>query len=188
MFNIELTTQIAAYILYKRGGLMHYLKLMKLMYLTEQQYLLKYGEYLTGDKFVSMNNGPVLSGTYSLLKDGAEVWDHWIKGEEDWQVSLKVKDIDPKDPLETFDLLSPAIIKVIDSVYEKYGSYNRWALCDLTHTPEVCPEWKNPHGSALPIQYEDILRCNGVDPERTKAIIARIKELESLQSSSATME
>ena len=182
MFNIELTTQIAAYILYKHGGLIHYQKLMKLMYLTEQQYLLKYGEYLTGDKFVSMNNGPVLSGTYSLLKDGAEVWDHWIKGEEDWQASLKVKDIDPKDPLETFDLLSPATIKVIDSVYEKYGSYNRWDLCDLTRTPGVCPEWKNPYGSAAPIHYEDILRSNGVDPKRTKAIIARIKELESLQS------
>lgn len=187
MFNIELTTQIAAYILYKRGGMMHFLKLMKLMYLTEQQYLLKYGEYLTGDKLVSMNNGPVLSGTYDLKKSQADIWDQWIKGEADHQVSLRVKNIDPSDPFETFDLLSPAITEVIDSVYQKYGWLNRFILCELTHTKEVCPEWKDPHGSAIPIEYEDILEANNVSPERAQAISDRIKELESLQLTSAAM-
>ena len=55
MFDVRKATQVAAYFLWRRGGKMSYLKLMKLMYLAEKQFLLQHGERLTGDKMVSMN-------------------------------------------------------------------------------------------------------------------------------------
>lgn len=67
MFNVRKATQVAAYLIWKRGGTMSYLKLMKLMYLAEKDSLLRNEEFLTGSKLVSMPRGPVLSSVYDLF-------------------------------------------------------------------------------------------------------------------------
>ena len=44
MFDIRKATHVAAYLLWKRGRRMSSLKLMKMMYIAEKQFLLQYGE------------------------------------------------------------------------------------------------------------------------------------------------
>lgn len=46
----------------------------------------------------------------------------------------------------------------MDEIFRQYGQLTRWELVDLTHK---LPEWKNPQGSAIPIQYRDILNAGG---------------------------
>ena len=40
----------------------------------------------------------------------------------------------------------------------QHGHKTRWDLVQFTHK---LPEWKNPQGSAIPIQYRDILKAGG---------------------------
>ena len=48
--------------------------------------------------------------------------------------------------------------QLLDEIFRKHGHKTRWDLVELTHK---LPEWKNPQGSAIPIQYRDILKAGG---------------------------
>ncbi|MBS1343943.1 MAG: SocA family protein, partial [Sutterella sp.] len=88
MFDIRKATHVAAYLLWKRGRRMSSLKLMKMMYIAEKQFLLQYGERLTGDKMVSMPYGPVLSATYDCFMGDREYWDSWIINPGNYDLAL----------------------------------------------------------------------------------------------------
>ena len=53
------------------------------------------------------------------------------------------------------DELSDAEEELVHRIYAKYGHMNRYKLRDLLH--EALPEWQDPKGSSLPIEYRDIL-------------------------------
>src|SRR4051812_18447984 len=63
------TTQAALYLLKKRGGTMSYMKLIKLLYLADREALLRWARPITFDRYVSMDNGPVVSQTYRLIAE-----------------------------------------------------------------------------------------------------------------------
>ena len=69
MFNEQKTAQIAAWFISQGGGSMPHLKLMKLMYLAERESMSRHGFTMTGDYFVSMPHGPVLSLTLNHIND-----------------------------------------------------------------------------------------------------------------------
>ena len=132
---------------------MHYMKLIKLMYLVDREAIIRWGDAVTNDSFVSMPHGPVLSATLDLINEGPDdgsPWHQLIERSTDpYSVRLKAK------PLT--DRLSEPERELITKVFEKYGQMNRYKLRDLLH--EVLPEWQDPQGSALPITREDILRA-----------------------------
>jgi len=89
MFSETIITQMAAYLLKKRGNRMA----IKLLYLAERKAVSKWGEPISGDHFVSMPHGPILSQTYELIKSQpspGEVspWHDFIKDEDNYEVSL----------------------------------------------------------------------------------------------------
>ena len=186
MFDVQKATQIAAYFIWRRGGRMSYLKLMKLMYLAEREFILKYGERLTGDRLISMRHGPVLSETYDLFKVGCQSseWDKWIAGDKNFELSFKKMDqVNPSDPLDLFDCLSNAEVEIFDQIYEKYGHLTRWQLRDLTHTKECCPEWSDPEDSVIPISIKAILTMHGKTEEESDSILEHIREMDNVQAS-----
>lgn len=88
MFSEERVTQMAAYLLLKGGGRMPYIKLLKLLYIAERNAMAKWGESISGDRFVSMPHGPVLSQTYDLIQGhcGHEsIWQRWICDESHYE-------------------------------------------------------------------------------------------------------
>lgn len=183
MFDVRKATQVAAYLLWKRGGRMSYLKLMKMMYIAERQCLLQYGERLTGDKMVSMPRGPVLSETYDCFLEGRDYWNSWIKNPGNYDLALVDSvTVDPDDPLDTFDELSVAEKKVLDSVFDRFGNSKRWKLVKLLHDPEYCPEWENPNGSSYPIYVDSLLMKNGKSKRESDAILGKLRESDDLQA------
>ena len=92
MFNERKAAQVAAWFLRQNNGSMAHLKLIKLMYLAERGAMDKYGSLITGDRFVSMDQGPVPSLTLSYLngekRNGTDGWDKWISDKADHQVAL----------------------------------------------------------------------------------------------------
>src|SRR5688500_6404126 len=82
LYDERRTAQAAAYFLHRAGGQLPVIKLVKLMYLAERLSLFRYGEPITGDKLVSMPNGPVLSRTYDHINGALPSveggWETWI--------------------------------------------------------------------------------------------------------------
>ena len=179
-FNEAKATQTAAYLLRLRGGRMSYLKLIKLLYLIDREALLRWGRPVTTDRYVSMDKGPVVSRVYDLITDEPcpdkpTVWAQFIsKPDSGYEVALL------QDP--NSDELSLAEEELIREIFEKYGSMSRWELVEFSHK---LPEWINPEGSALPIEYQDILKAGG----KTAIEIAEIQgELEHLALSETFLQ
>jgi uncharacterized phage-associated protein len=175
-FNEVKATQAAVRLLKKRGGRMSYMKLIKLLYLADREALGRWGRPITTDKYVSMNNGPVLSQVLDRITEEAapndpSFWAEHIKHSGDYCVSLEN---DPGD-----GKLSEAEDNLLDEIFEKFGSMTRWQIVDYVHT---LPEWKNPNGGALPLEYRDILKALDKKPADIDAIERELEALSEIDS------
>jgi uncharacterized phage-associated protein len=165
-FNEAKTTQAAAHLLKLRGSKMSYMKLIKLLYLVDREALLRWGRPVTGDRYVAMDRGPVLSQTLDLATDEPSPGEHSIWAEHISEPAhYEVRLIKPA----TTDELSEAEIALIEEVFAKHGKKSRWQLVELVHQ---LPEWEDPHGGAIPISYRDILRAG----KKTAMEIAAIED------------
>lgn len=77
-FNEKKAIQIAA-VFVKRVGVINYVKLIKLMYLSDRKALLNWERPITGDSYLSMNKGPVLSRTLNLIKENQPSESLWAE-------------------------------------------------------------------------------------------------------------
>jgi hypothetical protein len=67
-FDAEKVTEAAAFLLQLRGGRMHYIKLLKLLYIADRQAFSEWGIPISNDNYVSMDNGRVPQ--VSILRPG----------------------------------------------------------------------------------------------------------------------
>lgn len=164
-FNERKATEAAAHLLTLRGGQMHYLKLLKLLYIADREALQRWGIPISHDNYASMDHGPVLSQTYNLIRDGgSRFWSEHISAPfGDYEIALTLKPETQK--------LSPIEEKLLDEIYAQYGHSNRWDLVDKTH---AFPEWQNPHGSSIPISLKEVLQGLGEPEEEIEAIMAEL--------------
>lgn len=173
MFNERKIAQIAAFFLRKTSaGRMSHLKLMKLLYLSEREGVRHLGYSLSGDRWVSMPHGPVLSMTLNLMDGDVESendgWESWISDKEDHELSLR-RDVTP----EAFDELSPAECDVLEAVWQQFGGLDKWAIRNWTHAH--CSEWRDPHGSSEPITPGALADALGFAPEAAQELVTRIE-------------
>ncbi|TXL07992.1 hypothetical protein BMR09_04255 [Methylococcaceae bacterium CS3] len=169
MYSEERTAQMAAYFLSKKGLQMAYIKLLKLLYLADRAALLKWGESLTGDCFVSMPQDSVLSQTYDLIKGASfsstDGWDYWVRDEKNYEVSLKQENVNR----DSFDELSDAELEILDGVLLEFGNMKNFDIVKYTH--DHCAEWENPNGSSYPIKPETIFRTLGKNEDVVNGLV-----------------
>jgi uncharacterized phage-associated protein len=175
MLNEIKISQVAGYILFKeKEQTMSKLKLMKLLYFVDRFSLVKYGHPVSYDNMVAMPFGMVLSNTYNLasgtIKSKTDGWESWISDKKDHNVSLKKKNVN----VESLGELSDADIEIVDEVWRQYGDKNQWELADIQHNPKICPEWKDPQGSSVPVSYNDIFISIGFDKDTAKTLSQEI--------------
>ena len=151
---------------------MAYLKLVKLLYFIDRNAILRWGRPVTTDRFVSMPHGPVVSRIYDLICSGPEEnappspWRQFIGKVDRYDVELISHPGDSE--------LSRAEVRLIDEIFACFGEKTKWQLRDMSHE---LPEWRDPGGSSLPLEIEDILRAEG----RTEHEIAELAdEMQSL--------
>lgn len=176
MFSEIRVTQMAAYLLLKNNGRMAYIKLLKLLYLAERQAMAQWGESISGDRFVSMPHGPVLSQTYDLIRchnNNESFWQSLIKDEQNYEVSLQHL-ID----LDDLDELSQAECNILDEIMGQYNHMTPFELVDYTH--DHCPEWEDPHGSSYPIRPEALFRAVAKTPEQAQKLTEKYREQQQL--------
>ncbi|OOR94505.1 hypothetical protein B0186_11520, partial [Canicola haemoglobinophilus] len=179
MFNEAKTAQAAAYLLYKAGGTMHHIKLMKLLYLADRLSWQLNECSISGDDYYSLPYGPVLSNTLNLMRGETlnrlpSIWEEWISDKENHQVSL-AKHVDTSDEY-FWGELSLSDEEILNDVFKKYGSLDRFTLVELTHDPRYIPEWENPHGGAKKIPLERLLSYIGKTKEQIQSILEELEE------------
>jgi uncharacterized phage-associated protein len=175
-FNERRATEAAARFLRLRGGRMSFLKLIKLLYLLDREALLRWGRPVTSDRYVSMDNGPVVSRIYELIREepapGTDsVWRQYISAPQEWEVALLAE--------PDTDELSHAEEALIEEIFTRFGSLGRWDLVRLSHE---LPEWQDPQGSAIPIEYRDILRAGNKTAGEIAAVEAELRSLAATEA------
>jgi uncharacterized phage-associated protein len=175
-FNEAKATQAAGRLLQLLGANMSYLKLIKLLYILDREALLRWGRPVTTDRYVSMDRGPVVSKIYDLIIDELpsserSIWREHISEPQHYFVQL-LKEAGA-------DELSRIEEDLIEEVARTHGAKTPWELVAYSHS---FPEWQDPKGSAIPIEYRDILRAG----RKTETEIAAIEaELESIAATEA---
>lgn len=166
-FDALKTVQVTAMFLKLHGGTMKFLGLLKLLYMADRLAFKKIDQPITGDKYFSMDKGPVLSTVYDLIKDNkryesAEIWKRYISTRKD-SSTHEVRLL--KDP--GVDEISDEEEEIIREIYEKWGKWDRFELVNLTHE---FPEWQFPNGGSIPIDVVDILKNVGKTQEEIEYI------------------
>jgi uncharacterized phage-associated protein len=178
MFNERKTAQMATFFLAQSPDQsMAHLKLMKLLYLAEREAVRRFGMPMSGDRFVSMPHGPVLSMTLNLMggdvESGPDGWEAWISDKENHEVSLR-KQFLP----EELDELSKAELAVLESVWKQFGKMGKWEIRDWTH--EHCAEWQDPKGSSWPISFVSLACAVGFDKKTAQELAANFEQEQDL--------
>lgn len=169
-FKESKATQAACELLRRAGGEMNYMKLIKLLYLADRESLIRRGRPVTFDQFVSMDYGPVPSKTLDLINYGnlretsSGYWEKHISAPSEYRV--EIQNDCPRDDL------SESERGVLDRIFEEYGDLDEWDLVDVVHE---LPEWEDPDGSAIPIDYGEILRLGGREDDEVEAILDELK-------------
>ena len=160
-FKFERALQAAACLLRLDGKRMGYLRLLKLLYIADREWLAEIGESITGDRAHAMKYGPVLSNVYDLIKGNgsrAGEWDDHIHT-EGYAVTLVA------DPGR--GALSKGIVEKLTAVTERYRSIDDWELSEKTHE---FAEWSDHFkGASSPIPWQDMLVAQG-KPEMIAAV------------------
>ncbi len=165
-FHPKKAVEAAAVILKLHSKPIKYLGLLKMLYISDRMALQQMEQPITGDHYVSMKYGPVLSGVYDLIKgepidvdNASNLWSQFISPRYYHQVHL-LQDPGNEELCEEEE-------EIIQVVYKAFGHLNPFSVAEWTHN---LPEWKNPHGSAIPILVEDVLKYVGKSTEEINEI------------------
>lgn len=158
-FQTRKAAQVVAFFAAVSGGSINILKATKLIYLADRLSMARRDHPITNDNYVSMNFGPVNSFTYNYMNGTAPVrQDKWLefispRNGNDLPLSRHVN-------IESdLDELSRADIHILYETWEKYKDIDRFELADWTH--RYCPEWQDPRGTSIPIDFATIFNRMG---------------------------
>lgn len=165
IFDIRKAMAAVAFLIQKEGEQLDMFLGLKMLYWADKKALIEWGKTITGDKFVSMNNGPVLSRIYDLFKGTSakkyqKEWDAHFTERVNHSVRLR-QDVD-------IGVLSKREMDALENARKEIHSCAPWDVAKWLH--EECPEWKNPHGGSIPINPRTILAQAGRTPEEIKTI------------------
>lgn len=162
-FNEAKATQTAARLVERSGNALSHLALMKMLYIVDREALQRWERPVIGGKYCSMEHGTVISEVLDLMRriEGIDPISKWT--EHLTKVRNEMRLVDQC----SVSLLSPAEVRLIDEVFDRYGKANKWELRDLTHSFK---EWENVGKSSKVIPVENILNAVG----KTNADVNRV--------------
>ena len=166
-FDLNKTIAALAFLAGHQGAKLDMFLSIKKLYSADRRALASWGKTITGDRMVSMDQGPVLSTVYNLFKgtgtaDHLRQWQSYFGETVDNKVRLR-------QPPE-FDLLSEEETDALEAAQDEIGSVAPWDVADFLH--KLYPEWEDPHGGMRNIDPATILRKVG----RTEDEIHMIEE------------
>ncbi len=160
----------------ENGGSAEMFFILKAVYLADRQMLIDFGAPITGDRYSSMPQGPILCTTYDLIR-GKLTSDKKLQAEWD-EAFLRVENsVRPKARVNT-DCLAPKEEEILREKIRLVMKLDREGVAVGDWMHENCPEWEPvPKGSSKPLPLERILSfAKNVDAKRAKELEASIKD------------
>ena len=170
--------QMCAYFALKSGGEIEKLKLIKLIYLTEREFVRQHHIPMLFDELYSLPHGPICSSTLNGIDrviDG-DIWSNFIQmhGKSN---AVAVKRFERDD----FDEISDAEIAYLDATWGEFGRMTASQIRNWSH--KHCPEYTEIDKGRVPISYADILKAFGDDAaEEVEREISELRRAESVLS------
>jgi uncharacterized phage-associated protein len=164
-FDIRKTIAAVAFLMDREDGHLDMFLGLKMLYLADKESLVRWGKTITGDSFVSLPRGPVLSEVYNLFKGVApqehqKEWDAYFSERVNHSIHLL-------QPVP-FGLLSEREMERLEEARTQINKFAPWDVARWLH--DTCPEWQDPQGSSIPIDPNVILRNAGRTPEEIELI------------------
>jgi hypothetical protein len=163
-FDEEKATQASAYLINKYGGTLNYMKLIKLLYLSNRISFERFGEPIVPDTYVSMKNGPVLSCVLDSISNSSEIKGYWAQHIVVSKYPCATLINDPGK-----GKLNRQSLSIMDEVDEIWHDVDRFKMVEWMHANLT--EWEDPNGSALRIPVKRILKAVGKSDEEITQII-----------------
>jgi uncharacterized phage-associated protein len=171
-FHVQKAIQAAAELLRFERNRMSYIRLLKLLYISDREALRESGLPLLGSRAVAMDHGPLHSDVLNLVNGIHEYTPLWSRFFS--TIGYKVEATDQAEN----GLLSQYEIQKLREVSEKYAPFTDWDICQqMTHSFE---EWKKNYeeGTSKTIQLEDIIDAVGRGGDK-ESILDDLAELEA---------
>jgi len=153
---------IAKLLLLNKAKALNIVKVVKLVYLCDREFLKRWGLPILDENRVSMKHGPVSYWTYQHINGevGPEPtgWKALLSDRANHMIGL-ARAASERD----LDLLSRGEIETIEAVWARFGHWDTWDLVHWTHQKENIPEWENPGDSMRPIPLVKIMEALGID-------------------------
>lgn len=131
-FDVRKAIAAIGYLVAETGASMY--TVMKMMYLADKLHLEKYGQFISGDTYAAMKQGPVPSCTYDLIKHvrgepqsipGADLASQFLRYGSNHSIVLL------QDPQT--DELSESDHECLSKVAELHNRFGQWAVRDMSH-------------------------------------------------------
>lgn len=144
-FDVQKAIAAIGYLVEQTGESMY--PLMKMMYLADKIHLERFGRFIAGDSYVAMEQGPVPSNAYNLVKcvrgdredkaltDACRYFEY-VHGSHELRMKLK----------PDYDELSGSDVDCLDEVVGIYQRLGKWAVRDLSHDDAWSKTWERKKG------------------------------------------
>lgn len=135
-FDQEAAVAALLYVAGRVDGLtMH--KLAKILYFADKAHLERYGRFITGDQYVAMDNGPVPSMTYGMVKELGDAAPHALFPHA-LADTLRVERRNGKHHIHALvepdlDALSESDLLCLDESIARCAAFGFRELSDLSH-------------------------------------------------------
>lgn len=185
-YSDKRAVQAAFYLCKKSEGRIHYVWLLKMLYLADRISLVAKGRPITYDWLCSLDNGPLPSTIYNRIKP-LVFSDSHEPLIPDWAEAFQAHGRFFLDAVNDpgVDLLSVNNLKVLDEAFEIAASFDGdWPK--FKRYLHRLPEYSDPSGSMIPINYEDILQATNFSEYDIKRCLtelefdAKLQQLSSL--------
>ncbi len=175
-FRSRKSAQICAYFAVQSKGIVDKLKLIKLVYLSERDFLKEHHRPMLFDELFSLPHGPICSSTLNGI-DGAihgHIWDDFVARNGNQIVAMRAFNRDDLDEI------SEAELDVLKKTWETFGHMSASQLRNYTH--KNCPEYTETKDGRIPIAYHELLEAIGVseaDAEQADRDISVMRRAQS---------
>ena len=139
---------------------------------------------MIGDRLCSLEHGPVPSETLAIIegKKGSNWGNIFSLERKNKHQYLQIAINCPYSSVDNLDRFSEAEIQMLESVWEKYGSWSSKKLETYLHDTSKFPEWVWKRGDGTNwIELETILASVGFTADQVPQMVERIIAFNSYQ-------
>lgn len=176
-FDVEKAVAAVAFLVEKTRATMY--GVMKMLYLADKLHLERYGRFISGDRYVAMEQGPVPSRTYNMVKhvrgdelrhpDDVLACSYFDYVHESHEIRVR--------SMPDIDELSDTDIECLDAICKIYREAGKRVVVDMSHDDAWRNVWNSVRrrismAKALPMPLERI----AAELDEPEALLAFLRD------------